>query len=67
MVLNGFPKLDLDILVRPMKLYKTSLEAMLIPLVVESSERGWKQDCGLVPILGFGTLTNYNVALCTKV
>ncbi len=67
MVLNGFPKFDLDILMRPMKLYKTFLEVTLIPLVVESSERGWKQNCKLVPILGFETLTNYNIALCTRV
>ncbi len=39
---NGFPKLDLDIIVRLVKLYKTSSEATLIPLVVESSKRGWK-------------------------
>jgi hypothetical protein len=42
MGLNGFPKLDLDIVVRPMKLHKMSLEATLIPLVMESSEGGWK-------------------------
>jgi hypothetical protein len=34
--LNGFPKLDMDIVVRPVKLYKSSSKVMLIPLVVES-------------------------------
>jgi hypothetical protein len=60
------PKLDLDIIMRPMKLYKMSLEATLIPLVVESNKGGQKQNCELVPILGFETLTN-NVAMLTKV
>lgn len=36
--LNGFPKLDMDIIMRPMKLYKSSSKAMMSPLVVESSK-----------------------------
>jgi hypothetical protein len=44
--LNGFPKLDLDIVVKLVKLYKTiSSEAMLIPLVMESSEGARKWNC----------------------
>jgi hypothetical protein len=42
--LKGFPKLDLDILMKLVKLYKTiSSKATLIPLVMESSEgaRKW--------------------------
>jgi hypothetical protein len=42
MALNGFPELDLDIVVRPMKLYKMSSKATLIPLVMESIEGGRK-------------------------
>lgn len=61
--LNGFPKLDLDIIVRLVKLYKTSSEATLIPLVVESNKRGWKWKCGLVLRSKFGT----NVALLTRI
>ncbi len=38
----GFEWLDLDIVVRPMKLYKMSSKATLIPLVVESIEGGRK-------------------------
>jgi hypothetical protein len=41
--LNGFPKIDLNIVVKFVKLYKTiSLEDMLIPLVMESSKRAGK-------------------------
>jgi hypothetical protein len=64
--LNGFPKLDLDIVVRLVKLYKMSSKATLVPLVMELSEGGWKQKCELVPILRFGTLIS-NVALLTRV
>jgi len=64
--LNGFPKLDLDIVVRLVKLYKMSSKATLVPLVMELSEGGWKQKCKLVPILRFGTLIS-NVALLTRV
>jgi hypothetical protein len=47
--LNGFPELDLDIIVRLVKLYKMSSKAMLIPLVMELNEWGWKQKYELVP------------------
>jgi hypothetical protein len=44
--LNGFPKIDLNIVVKFVKLYKTiSLEDTLIPLVMESSNRAWKWNC----------------------
>jgi hypothetical protein len=46
MTLNGFPKLDLNIIVKLVKLFKTiSLEATLIPLVVKSNEGSQKWNC----------------------
>jgi hypothetical protein len=65
-ILNGFLKFNMDILVRPIKLYKMSSKATLIPLVMESSEGGRKWNYELVPISRFKTLTN-NVALLTRV
>jgi hypothetical protein len=46
--LNGFPKLDMDIVVRLVKLYKSSSKAMLIPLVIESS-KGEKEKMQVGP------------------
>jgi len=64
--LNGFPKLDLDIVMKLVKFYNTFLETTLIPLVMESSEGGKKQNCELVPKSRFGTLTS-NVALLRRI
>jgi hypothetical protein len=54
MTLNGFPKLDFDIVMRLVKLYKMSLEATLIPLVVESSEEGGNETTSLSPNQNLG-------------
>jgi hypothetical protein len=40
--LNGFPKLDLDIVMKLVKFYKMFLETTSIPLVMESNEGGKK-------------------------
>jgi hypothetical protein len=43
MTLNGFPKFDLNIIVKLLKLYTTiCLEVTLIPLVVEPNEGAQK-------------------------
>jgi hypothetical protein len=44
--LKGFPRLDLDIFMKLVKLHKTiSSKATLIPLVMESSEWARKKNC----------------------
>jgi hypothetical protein len=53
--LNGFFKLDLDIVVRPVKLYKTTFEVTLIPLSWNQAKGGknettcWSQVQNLKP------------------
>ncbi len=64
--LNGFPKLDLDIVMKLVKFYKMFLETTSIPLVMESNEGGKKWNYELVPKSGFRTLTS-NVALLTRI
>jgi cobalamin biosynthesis Co2+ chelatase CbiK len=47
--LKGFPKLDLDIIMRFVKLYKTFLEARLIPLLMESNKGVENRIVGCFP------------------